>query len=104
MEILGYKEMNRKAAFSEKVKQDVEDYLVESTVRMHIYRVLPFQPRVNHADHLAAVKTVSLLEKYVIAAFRSSGKPLMNRMVSKPIKACPYPELLFRIKSEFGLQ
>lgn len=102
-EILRYKEASRKAVFSEKVKQDVEDFLVDSTVRMHIYRVRPFEPGVTNADHLTVVKTVSLLEKYVIAVFRASGRPLMNRMISKPVEACPYPELLARIKSDFGL-
>jgi len=104
-EILGYKEAeaSRKETFSEKVKQAVEDFLVDSTVRMHIYRVRSFKPGVTKADHLPVVKAVSLLEKYVINAFRDSSRPLMNKKISKPAEACPYPELFARIKSDFGL-
>jgi len=102
-DILRYKEATSKTAFSEKVKQDVEDFLVDSTVLMHIYQVQPFKPGVTRTHHLTAVKAVSLLEKHVIIAFRDSGRPLMNRVISEPMEACPYPQLLTQIKSDFGL-
>lgn len=101
--ILGYEEAESKAAFTEKVKQAVEDFLVGSTVRMHIYQVHPFDPVVTRANHLTTVKRVSLLEKFVTKAFANSGKSLMNRMITQPVRACPYPELLARITSDFGL-
>lgn len=101
--ILGYEEAESKTAFSEKVKQAVEDFLVGSTVRMHAYRAQPFNPFVSSANHLATVKKVSLLEKFVVEAFVKSGKSLMNRMITPPVESCPYPELLARIESDFGL-
>lgn len=103
VKILGYREADGKAAFSEKIKQAVEDFLVGSSVRMHIYQVHRFNPVVSRASHLTVVKRVSLLEKFVIKAFANSGKSLMNRMVTPPVEACPYPELLARIASDFGL-
>ena len=103
VKILGYEEAESKAAFPEKMKQAVEDFLVGSTVRMHIYRAHPFDPFVSRANHLRTVKRVSLLEKFVIKAFVNSGKSLMNRMITPPVEACPYPELLARIESDFGL-
>lgn len=102
-DILGYEEARGKTAFSEEVKQAVEDFLVDSTVRMHVYQVCAFDPFHARADHLTIVRRVSLLEKFVINAFINAGKPLMNRMVRSPVEACPYPELLARIKSDFGI-
>ncbi len=102
-DILGHEEATSKTVFTEKLKQDVEDFLVDSTVLMHIYQVQPFKSGVTRAHHLTAVKAVSLLEKYVIIAFRDSGRPLMNRVISKPTEACPYPQLLDQIRSDFGL-
>ena len=103
VKILGHEEVESKAAFSEEVKQAVEDFLVGSTVRMHIYQAHQFDPRITRANHLTAVKRVSLLEKFVIKAFANSGKTLMNRMITPPVEACPYPKLLARITSDFGL-
>lgn len=103
VKILGDEEAESKAAFSKKIKQAVEDFLVDSTVRMHIYQVHQFNPLASRANHLATLKRVSLLEKFVIRAFANSGKTLMNRTITAPVEACPYPELLARIKSDFDL-
>lgn len=101
--ILGYGEAKNQEAFHEKIKQAVEGFLVDSTVRMHIYKVQPFDPAISTSDHLTNVRKVSLLEKYVIRAFASSGKSLINKTIREPTGSCPYPKLLAQIKSEFGL-
>lgn len=101
--ILGYGEAENQEAFHEKIKQAVEGFLVGSTVRMHIYKVHPFDPAVSRSNHLTNVGKVSLLEKHVIKAFVNSGKSLINKTVIEPAGPCPYPRLLTRIKSDFGL-
>jgi hypothetical protein len=60
--ILGHKEAASKGPFPEAVKQDVEDFLVDSTVLMHIYRVKPFKPDVSRNNHLREVKNIRLME------------------------------------------
>ena len=101
--ILGYGEAERQEAFHEKIKQAVEGFLVGSTMRMHIYKVQPFNHPISHSDHLAIVRKVTLLEKHVIKAFTISGKSLINKTISDPTGPCPYPRLLAQIKSEFSL-
>jgi len=101
--ILGHREATSKASFPEVVKQDVEDFLVDSTVLMHIYKVKPFKPDVSRDNHLREVKNITLMEKYVMASFLEAGRSLMNKKIIKPTGACPYPTLLTRIKSDFGL-
>jgi len=102
--ILGHKKATSKISFPEAVKQDVEDFLVDSTVLMHIYKVKPFKPDVSRDNHLRDVRDVTLIEKYVMASFLGAGKSLMNKKILKPIGACPYPKLLNRIKSDFDLK
>lgn len=102
--ILGHKEAISKTSFPEAVKQDVEDFLVDSTVLMHIYKVKPFKPLVSRHDHLRAVRSITLMEKYVMVSFLEAGRSLMNKKIQKPRNACPYPKLLTRIKSDFGLK
>jgi len=102
--ILGHRVARSKASFPERVKQDVEDFLVDSTVLMHIYKVKPFKPDVSRDNHLRDVRDVTLIEKYVMASFLGAGKSLMNKKILKPIGACPYPKLLNRIKSDFSLR
>jgi hypothetical protein len=102
--ILGHKGATSKTSFRESVKQDVEDFLVDSTVLMHIYKVKPFKPDVSRDNHLKIVKDVTLMERYVMVSFLEAGRSLMNKKLSKPKGACPYPKLLDRIKSDFNLK
>lgn len=89
--------------YTEECKQAVEDYLVDSSLRMHVYRVLPFNPTTSQSNHLENVRKISLLEKYVIAAFIRSGRSIINRAIYSSFKECPFPQLLNRIKAEFSL-
>jgi len=102
--ILGHREATSKAPFPEAVKQDVEDFLVDSNVLMHIYKVKPFKPGVSRNNHLREVKNIRLMEKYVMVSFLEAGRLLMNKKIVKPRGACPYPKLLTRIKSDFDLK
>ena len=103
-DILGHKEAASKISFPEGVKQDVEDFLVDSTVLMHIYKVKSFKPGISRDNHLREVKNITLMEKYVMVSFLEAGRSLMNKKILKPIGACPYPKLLTRIKSDFDLK
>ena len=101
--VLGYGEAENREAFHEKIKQAVEDFLVGSTIRMHIYKVHLFDPTISRSDHLINVRKISLLERHVIRVFTNSGKSLINKTTIEPTGPCPYPRLLTRIKLEFGL-
>ena len=101
--ILGYRQAAKKKAFHPKIREGVESFLVDSTVRMHVYRVHSFDPAISRSDHRTNVRNVSLLEKHVIRAFVDSGKSVMNKPARQPVKPCPYRRLVARIKSEFGL-
>jgi len=102
--ILGHREATAKASFPEVVKQDVEDFLVDSIVIMHIYKVKNFKPDISRDNHLREVKNIRLMEKYVMVSFLEAGRSLMNKKILKPTGACPYPKLLTRIKSDFDLE
>lgn len=102
--IVGHKEAASKISFPEWVKQDVEDFLVDSTVVMHIYEVKPFRPNVSRDDHLTIVKDVILMEQHLMVSFLEAGRSLMNKRILRRAGACPYPELLARIKSDFSLR
>jgi len=103
-DILGHREATSKTPFREPVKQDVEDFLVDSTVLMHIYKVKPFELDVSRDNHLRIVRDVTLMEQYVVVSFLEEGRSLMNKKILKPTGACPYPKLLARIKSDFNLK
>ena len=102
--ILGHEGAASKAFFTKAVKQDVEDFLVKCAVLMHIYKVKPFKPDVSRDDHLRIVRSITLMEKYVMVSFLEAGRSLINKKIPKPMGACPYPRLLMRIKSDFDFK
>ena len=102
-EVLGHGDARGRTTFSETVKQSVEDFLASASIAMHIYRVCPFDPKVERAEHRAIVWEVSRLEQRVIAAFQGAGKRLMNkRFISVPADG-PHSDVLVRIRADFGL-
>jgi len=104
--VLGIPEANsRDLAFSEKIKQAVEDYLVSSTVKMYIYPLQPFVPEIEHGQHLNNVRKVILFEKMVIGHFLSHSKTIANRNITPPAMGaiCPYPKVLNQIIADFKL-
>jgi len=96
---------NKSENFDEKIKQAVEDYLVHSTIDMHVYSLQEFPPGIEREVHLKNVRKVRLFEKIVIDLFRKHQKKIANKMLSKPPIGvdCPYPEILNRIESDFKL-
>ena len=104
VDILGHEEARtNKVAFSEQIKQDVEDFLVGSSITMQIYRVCPFEPDVSREGHRTIVRSVVCLEQYVIEAFRAAGRDLMNKKLHRPKIACPYPDVLSRVRGDFAV-
>lgn len=101
--ILKYRVAERKATFPEEIKLGVETFLVNSTVRMHVYVVEPFEHLVSKLNHLATVRRITQLENFVLQSFRDSGRYLMNRRFKHPMGDCPYPDVLERVKSDFSL-
>jgi hypothetical protein len=105
--VLGFPEADRKdSMFDEEIKQSVEDYLVESIVKMYGYPLQPFIPRIDHREHLEIVRKVRLFEKIVIEVLLKNSKILMNKKIVSPPKReeCPYPKVLDKIKSDFTLR
>jgi hypothetical protein len=104
--VLGHKEAaDKKGNFSENTKQDVEDYLVDSIVKMHVYILQEFPSNINREDHLANVRKVTLFEKMVITLFIMNQKNVANKKSFHiPEGApCPYPDILKRIKDDFQI-
>jgi hypothetical protein len=103
VEVLGLAEAKTK--FDEKVKQAVEDYLVKSTVKMYIYPLQPFEPGIEHDQHLKIVRKVTLFEKMVINLFRTNSKRIANKKMTQPPRdvECPYQEILQQIVTDFKL-
>jgi len=100
---LGIESASKREAFSEFTKQAVEDYLAHSMVRMHVYKVEPFRPDVQRKEHLEMVRRLRELEQEVIHSFEIAGRRLANKVRPLPVAPCPHPEVLDRVKSDFGL-
>lgn len=93
----------KKGAYNDTIKQAVEDFLVDSTVLMHVYIVHPFEFNISKQKHKQNRTNIQTLERHLIKAFINEGKYVGNRSVIKNIKSCPYPELFERIRLEFKL-
>lgn len=102
--IIAKDENGQSQNYDENIKQAVEDFLVDSNISMHIYKVLPFNPGVNSKDHKLNVNEVVQLERNVIRTFINSRKVIMNKAQIKSTGPCPYPEILRLIKSDFNLE
>jgi len=105
--VLGFQEADSKGSnFDEKTKQSVEDFLVTSTIRMHVYSLQEFIPGIEHEKHLKIVREVTLFEQMVIDLFRNHEKRIANKKIIKPLigKECPYPEILTRINDDFKIK
>lgn len=102
--VLGFREAESKdAMFDENVKQAVEDYLVSSTIRMHVYGLQEFVPGIEHTEHLNIVRRVTLFEQMVIGFFLSNKKKIANKKIRALSKdaECPFPKALIQIKEDF---
>ncbi len=96
---------NKQSAFSPGTKQAVEDYLVDSVVKMYAYSLEPFSSRATHEEHLQKVRNTTLLEKQVIDAFLQNNRQLVNKdwATTRVRATCPYPKALEQIKQDFSL-
>lgn len=104
-DILGFEQtQGKKSAFTPEAKQEVENYLVDSTIKMHVYSLEPFLPLATPQEHSEKRRKVTLLEKHVIDAFVKSRKGLMNKKLTMPSSpTCPYPDVFKRIIDDFSL-
>ena len=104
--VLGFSEAGQKdSKFDEKIKQAVEEFLVNSTITMHVYPLQPFSPGIEKDKHLEIVRRVSLFEKMVITLFRTNKKRIANKKLTLPKKGavCPYPQIFEEIIADFEL-
>jgi len=104
--VLEFSEAGQKnSKFDEKIKQAVEEFLVDSTITMHIYPLQPFSPGIEKDRHLEIVRKVSLFEKIVINLFRTNKKSIANKKLTLPKKGaeCPYPQIFAEIITDFML-
>lgn len=104
VKILGNGESVGTKKYDERTKLEVEDFLAASRVFMHAYEVIVFKPDVALEDHRRNVRRLEELERKVIKAFVDCGKQVINKsLVGSDVKN-PFPEILSRIKSDFGLR
>jgi len=106
-EVLGITEAaSRNSAFSERIKQEVEEYLVKSTTRMYVYPLEAFLPGIQHTQHLEIVRRVTGFENLVINIFMANTKRLANRKFTFPRNGleCPYPKALSQILVDFDIK
>ncbi len=101
--IIGNNSDSKDQKYDETIKQGAEDFLADSKVIMHIYKVFPFNPGVDSKEHRSNVNKIVQLERNVISSFASSGKLIMNKAQIQSNEPCPYPEILTRIKVDFEL-
>ena len=103
-DVLSIPQARERTTFSDNIKQRVEDFLVRSTVRMHVYPLEPFTPGVTHAEHMKVLRRVEDLERHVIRRFRGARLPLANRNFhTASSRFPPYPEVFQEIERDFGL-
>ena len=103
-DLLSIPQARQRETFTDDIKQQVENFLVTSTVHMHVYPLEPFVPGVTHAQHLAVLQRVEEFERHVIARFYDAHLPLGNRNFHRPsARDSPYPEVLREIEGDFGL-
>lgn len=106
VDVLGFAEATRKdSIFDEKIKQSVEDYLVDSTIKMYGYPLQAFKPGIERQQHLEIVRKVTHFEKIVIKLLYANSKIIMNKkQIPPPVKEkCPYPDVLNQIIDDFNL-
>jgi len=104
--VLGFPEAeNKESTFNDKIKQAVEDYLVDSTIRMFVYSLQPFESGLEHNQHLNIVRKVRLFEKMIINLFKTHSRRLANKKVTLPPAdaECPYQEIFGQIVVDFKL-
>lgn len=95
----------KKYNFSDKIKQSVEDFLVDSEVKMYVYRLQSFESAISHEEHLGNVRNVITFEQMVIELFKARFRNIGNKKERKIPSAvkCPYPEILIQIKNDFNI-
>ena len=106
VDVLGFQEATHKNSnFGESVKQAVENFLVTSTINMHVYSLEEFVPGTDHEKHMTIVHKVTHFEQMVISMFVKNQKRIANRKISflQTDVECPYPKILIQIKGDFKL-
>ena len=95
----------KKTAFTEEARQAIEEYLVKSNIKMHVYYLEPFISTITRGEHEKNRRKSQKIEVQVIDFFRKNGKELMNRKSTPPasLSDCPYPEVLKRVVIDFNL-
>jgi len=105
-EILGFpEEEGKKTAFTEEARRAIEEYLVKSNIKMHVYYLEPFISTITQGEHEKNRRKTQKIEEQVIDVFRKNRKELMNRKSTLPasLSDCPYPEVLKRVAIDFNL-
>lgn len=104
VDILRIEEARQQAAFTEDIKQRVEDFFAESAVHMHVYHLAPFTPGIPHGEHTAIRERVEEFERHVLKRFKSAGLNLANRNFHAPKdRVAPYPEVFSQLLGDFSL-
>jgi hypothetical protein len=93
------------AKIEDNLKQAVEIFLVDSTIKMYIYALQEFSPGISKEKDLEIVHKVTLFEKIIINLFRTQNKKIANKKLTLPEKGaeCPYPQILTEIITDFKM-
>jgi hypothetical protein len=96
----------RKIAFTEKVKQQVEEFLINSKVTMFAYHLEPFITHISRNEHNIARRKTLQIEKLVIRLLQQNGKNVMNKKTTTDAIYinCPYPTVLQQVVKDFSLR
>ena len=77
--------------------------LPRTRVVMRGYWIALFDPAASIEVHHAMRKDAEQMEFWTMQAFEKAEKHLMNNKRGVRLKECPRPDILNRIKKEFGL-
>ena len=90
-------------AFSQNEKLAMENYLVNSKIKMHIYILEPFLASETHEKHLEKLNKVEEFEAYIVESFEKNGRNILNKKRSPKRTPNPYPQKFAQIAHDFKL-
>jgi hypothetical protein len=78
------------------------EILPRSRVIMKGYHLAHF-PLTEGGRHHQVRKDSEVLESFMVQALRQAGKQIINKKLHPPTVNCPLPDILQRMKDDFGL-
>jgi hypothetical protein len=90
--------------YSTEEKEMIENYFIQSDVKMYSYPLIDFDFHASEDNHQKKTKRIVEFEKQVILLFKDSGKSLINKQIPKKIKnQIEFTDVYNEIKDRFEL-